>query len=322
MTIVHWLTTAHEALEEGGDPGQNWAVARDLPGVVPPPTRRSGNPSTGRTHPCRAPPAARAPRLRRRGVTARRGCASSPTSPPAPGRPLPRPLPTPPPAGPVPPGPAAAGAAAPGEGQRAPRGVGTAPTGDARTDGGVTAYTRRYFRSEGPVAAVIVPAAPPGTRGLLPNAAGRTLSGAAPPAVRRIDDKARVYHPPLADLPGWAAGAGCTVTVEGDFLHVRPGTAPGGDLGRFDGTRLRLPRRACRPSASPPARTSPRWPTPRPAPSPSPPAPTSPTPSGPWASSNGSATGSRRRSPPGTPPAPMPRPPGTVPRSSPRSSAP
>lgn len=227
-----------------------------------------------------------------------------------------------PPAGPVPPGPAAAGAAAPGEGQRAPRGVGTAPTGDARTDGGVTAYTRRYFRSEGPVAAVIVPAAPPGTRGLLPNAAGRTLSGAAPPAVRRIDDKARVYHPPLADLPGWAAGAGCTVTVEGDFLHVRPGTAPGGDLGRFDGTRLRLPRRACRPSASPPARTSPRWPTPRPAPSPSPPAPTSPTPSGPWASSNGSATGSRRRSPPGTPPAPMPRPPGTVPRSSPRSSAP
>ena len=85
------------------------------------------------------------------------------------------------------------------------------------------------------------PAPLAGTRGLLPNAATRELSGATPPAVRRIDDKGRIYHPPLAELPGWTPGTDCTVAVEDDFLHVRPTAGGGVDLGRFDGTRLRVP---------------------------------------------------------------------------------
>jgi len=84
-------------------------------------------------------------------------------------------------------------------------------------------------------------AAPIGNRGLLPNAASRTLSSATPPAVRRIDDKGRIHHPALADLPGWHKGVTCILAVDGDYLNVRPADGPGPDQGRFDGTRLHVP---------------------------------------------------------------------------------
>jgi hypothetical protein len=118
-----------------------------------------------------------------------------------------------------------------------------APIEDLGTDLGVTAYHRQFFRTARPAAAAVVGGAAPvaGTRGLLPNAATRELSGATPPAVRRIDDKCRIHHPPLAELPGWVRGADCTVAVEDDVLHVRPASGPGSELGRFDGTRLRVP---------------------------------------------------------------------------------
>lgn len=106
----------------------------------------------------------------------------------------------------------------------------------------MTAYHRNYFRS-GPTIPALVGSAPvAGTRGLLPNAAARTLSSATPPVVRKVDDKGRIYHPDFAELVGWGQGTACTVEVAGDYLQVRPTDQPGRDRGRLDRQgRLRVP---------------------------------------------------------------------------------
>jgi len=106
----------------------------------------------------------------------------------------------------------------------------------------VSRYRRTYYQSRIATAAPVESEAPPtGTRGLLPGAVNRTLSSAAPPALRRIDDKGRIHHPVIATLVGWEAGCSCTVTVDGDFLRITPSAQPGRDRGRFDGKRLLVP---------------------------------------------------------------------------------
>ena len=124
---------------------------------------------------------------------------------------------------------------------RSPRQAAIAPADEPRTTGEVTTHLRQHFRSARPAAPMSGPAPLVSTRGLLPSAATRAASKSAAPSVRRIDDKWRIYHPPLGALPGWDAATDCTATLEDDLIHVQPATVHRGAVGRFDGARLRLP---------------------------------------------------------------------------------